>query len=431
MHQIDRRAFIKLLGATGVIATTSGLILPHRATAANNKARVIVIGGGFGGATCANYLRQYDSSLDVTLIEPKTQFVTCPFSNTVLAGMKPLRFITHNYNGLRNNRGVNVIHDMVVSIDATVRKLTLKGGKTLMYDRLVISPGISFNWNEIEGSSEAASKIMPHAWKAGIQTTLLKKQLETMKDGGTVIIATPRKPFRASVAPYERASLIAYYLKKHKPSSKILLIDSSGSSEALSLFRSGWDKFYKGMIEWIDGSEQGEIISANADALSLTGRTVGTVKGDVVNLIPPQHAGEIAKTAGLVDESGWCPVNQQNFASTIQKNIHIIGDACIADPMQKSGHTANTQGKICAAAIVAELSGGTLPDVTYTTSIYSFINPKYAFSSAAVYRLKNGQLERVSGGLSPANTSRKTRLKEARFATDWYKGITMDIFAKT
>ncbi|NOX91257.1 MAG: NAD(P)/FAD-dependent oxidoreductase [Gammaproteobacteria bacterium] len=430
MSQVNRREFIKMLGAVGVVSATSGLILPG-SVMAGAKARVVVVGGGFGGATCANYLRQYDSSLDVTLIEPNTRFVTCPFSNTVLAGMRSINFITHNYDGLRKNRNINVIHDTVVSIDVAAKKLELKGGKILGYDRLVVSPGISFDWNEIEGSSEENSKIMPHAWKAGAQTLLLRKQLEAMKDGGKVIIASPRKPFRAPPAPYERASLIAYYLKKSKPSSKVLLVDSSGDSEELAMFRKGWEKLYKGMIEWVDGSEQGEIVSANVGALSLTGRTVGTLKGDVVNLIPPQRAGEIARVAGLVNKSGWCPVDQKNFASRLQKDIHVIGDACIADPMQKTGHSANTQGKICAAAIVTELNGGTMPEVIYSTSIYSLLSPKYALSSAGVYRLENGKLKRASGGLSDKKASRKTRLKEARFATGWYKGITMDMFGKT
>lgn len=429
MSQIDRREFIKLLGSAGIISATSGLLLPGIATA-KAKARVIVVGGGFGGATCASYLRQYDSSLDVTLIEPSKQFVTCPFSNTVLAGMKTMDFITHDYDGLRKNRGVKVVNDTVTSIDAAAKKVKLKGGKTLSYDRLVVSPGVAFNWNEIEGADEASSKIMPHAWKAGAQTLLLRKQLEAMKDGGTVVIATPRKPFRAPPAPYERASLIAHYLKKSKPASKIILLDSSGKSEELGLFQEGWNKLYKGMIERVDGSQQGEIISANAKALSLKGRTAGTVKGDVVNLIPPQRAGDIAKAAGLTDKSGWCPVNPRNFASTQQKHIHVIGDACIADPMPKTGHSASAQGKICAAAIVTELNGGTMPDVTYSTSIYSLLGPKYAISSAEIFRLKAGKLVEVSGGLSPEDASRKTRLKEARFASGWYKGITTDTFAK-
>ena len=429
MSQIDRRDFIKLLGAAGVVSTASGLLLPGIASA-KAKARVVVVGGGFGGATCASYLRQYDSSLDVTLIEPNKQFVTCPFSNTVLAGMKSMKFITHDYDGLNKNRGVKVVHDLVVSIDAAGKKVKLKGGKTLNYDRLVVSPGVSFNWDEIDGASEANSKIMPHAWKAGSQTTLLRKQLEAMKDGGTVLIATPRKPFRAPPAPYERASLIAHYLKKSKPSSKILLVDSSGDSEELALFRAGWKKLYKGMIEWVDGSEKGEIVSANVKALSLKGRTAGTLKGDVVNLIPPQSAGAIAKTAGLTDKSGWCPVDPSNFASKLQKDIHVIGDACIADPMAKTGHSASSQGKICAAAIVLELNGDKMPSVTYSTSIYSLIGPKHAVSSAGVFRIKGGKLVQVSGGLSPKKASRKTRLKEYKFAAGWYKGITTDMFAK-
>ena len=429
MSKIDRRDFIKLLGAAGVVSASSGLLLPNTAAAKLN-ARVVVIGGGFGGATCANYLRQYAPDLNVTLLEPNKQFITCPFSNTVLAGMKSLSSITHDYDGLRDNRGVNVVHDWVVGIDAVAKKITLKGGSSLQYDRLVVSPGVSFIWDEIDGVSEATSKIMPHAWKAGSQTTLLRQQLEAMKDGGTVVIASPRKPFRAPPAPYERASLIAYYLKKSKPSSKILLVDSSGESEELALFRKGWKKLYKDMIEWVDGSQQGEIVSADAKSLSLQGRSVGAIKGDVVNLIPPQRAGDIAKVAGLVDKTGWCPVNPLNFASTLQKDIHVIGDACIAEPMAKTGHSASSQGKICAAAIVTELNGETMPSVTYSTSIYSLLGPKYALSSAEVFRIKEGKLVQISGGLSLAKASRKTRLKEAKFASGWYKGITTDMFAK-
>ena len=258
MSQIDRRNFIKLLSAAGAVSAVSGLLVPST-VAAKAKARVVVVGGGFGGATCASYLRTYDSSLEVTLIEPSAQFVTCPFSNTVLAGMKTMDFITHDYDGLRKNRGVNVVHDTVTAIDAAAKKVTLKGGKTLSYDRLVVSPGVSFNWNEIEGASEENSLIMPHAWKAGAQTTLLRKQLEAMKDGGTVVIASPRKPFRAPPAPYERASLIAHYLKQSKPACKILVVDSSGKSEELGLFREGWDNLYKGMIDLARRS--GQILS--------------------------------------------------------------------------------------------------------------------------------------------------------------------------
>jgi sulfide dehydrogenase [flavocytochrome c] flavoprotein subunit len=428
MSQFNRREFIKYLGVAGAVSA-GGILMPGIA-GAKAKARVIVVGGGFGGATCANYLRQYDSSLDVILIEPNKQFVTCPFSNTVLAGMKSMDFITHDYKTLSSNRGVNIIHDLVTDIDAAGKKVKLKGGKTLSYDRLVVSPGVSFKWNEIDGANEATSKIMPHAWKAGPQTALLRKQLEAMKDGGTVVIATPRKPFRAPPAPYERASLIAYYLKKNKPKSKILLVNSAGNSEELDLFKKGWKKLYKGMIELVDGSLKGEILSANAKALSLKGRTIGNIKGDVVNLIPPQQAGAIAKSAGLTDKSGWCPVDPRTFASRKQKNIHVIGDACIADAMPKTGHSASSQAKICAAAIVMGLNGEKMPDVTYSTSIYSLLNPKYGISSSSIFRVKNGKLTEVSGGISPSKASRKTRLKEAKFAQGWYKGITAEMFGK-
>ena len=431
MSKFNRREFLKLLGAGGIAAGSSSLLLPTSALA-KSGGRVVVVGGGFGGATCANYIRRFDPSIEVTLIEPNKKFITCPFSNTVLAGIYDMDYITQDYAGLKKNRGVKLVHDTVSTIDPVGKKVKLKGGSSISYDRLVVSPGISFRWDAIAGASAATAEIMPHAWKAGSQTLLLQKQLHAMKDGGTFIIATPQKPFRAPPAPYERASLVAYYLSEKKPKSKILVIDSGDDNEELPVFKAAWKDLYPNMIEWVKGSELGEIQKVDAKGLTVFGRSSGKHKGDVVNLIPPQKAGAIALSSGLAGKDGWCAVDPASFESKVHKGIHVIGDACLAGDMPKTGHAASSQGKICAAAVVTALHGTQLPkDFTYSESIYSLLAPRYGISSAGVYRLKQGKITRVSGGVSDIDASRKTRVKESKFAKGWYKGITTDTFAKS
>jgi sulfide dehydrogenase [flavocytochrome c] flavoprotein subunit len=426
MRHLNRRDFIKLVGAS----SASGLLtLPFSSTASVGY-RVIIVGGGFGGATCAHYLKRFDPTIDVTLVEPKKEFVTCPFSNLVLAGLRDMDFITHNYNKLRDDRQVKIVNDTVIDVDAAKKTVALKNGKKLNYDRLVISPGIGFKWDLIQGYDEAATNIMPHAWKAGEQTVLLRKQLEAMADGGVVVIAPPPEPFRAPPAPYERASLIAYYLKKAKPKSKVLIIDSNKAFAKQPLFEAGWKKLYPGMIEWVSGSDVGRIERADTSNMQLFSSSGQTFKGAVVNLIPPQQANAIAVNAGLTDQNGWCSVNQKTFESSKQKNIHVIGDACIAGDMPKTGHAANTQAKICAAAIVSDIKGVDMPEMVYSTSIYSLLAKKYAISQAFVYRLKNNKITTVSGGDSPIKASKKVRLQESKYALGWYKSITADAFAK-
>ena len=429
MSALNRRNFIKLASATAVPLLSGFPGLSFRAIAATNS-RVVVIGGGFGGATCASYLRLFDPSIEVTLVEPAKVYVTCPFSNTVLAGMHDMDFITHNYNKLRDRRNINIVHDSVVDIDPASKKVILKNGSKLAYDILVVSPGIGFRQGLIQGYDEPSATIMPHAWKAGKQTILLRKQIEAMDDGGVVIIAPPPEPFRAPPAPYERASLIAYYLKKNKPKSKILIVDSNKSFAKQGLFEAGWEKLYPGMIEWISGSEVGYINRVDTAAMQIFSSSGKVFKGSVINLIPPQQANTIAVKAGLTDKKGWCPVNQQTFESSIHKKIHVLGDACMAGDMPKTGHSANAQAKICAAAIVSELQGKAMPVPVYSSSIYSQISPKYAISMASVYRLKNNIITTVSGGDSAKKASKKIRLKESKYAAGWYKAIIADVFAR-
>jgi len=426
MGKTTRRNFVLSVGALGAATSTLGWPVPGHAKAAGG--RVVVIGGGFGGASCAKYLRRLSSDIDVTLVERDSKFMTCPFSNAVLGGMYDMDFITHGYDALREKYGVKVVHDSAVDIDAGAKKVRLGGGSSLPYDRLVVSPGIDLRWDAIEGYDEAASATMPHAWKAGEQTMILRRQLEAMPDGGVVIIAPPGNPFRCPPGPYERASLIAHYLKKNKPRSKILIFDAKPKFSKQPLFEQGWEALYPGMIEWISETDGGAIDGVDVKAMTVNPTFGDPQKGDVINVIPPQKAGTIAEVAGLTDDNGWCPVNQRTFESKLQKDVHVIGDASIATPMPKSGFAASSQGKVCATAIVASLTGQEMPDPSYVNTCYSLVGPDYGISVAAVYRLGDAGIAAVpgAGGVSPKDAGDEFRVAESRYAVGWYQSITSD-----
>lgn len=425
MTNLSRRKFIKYSGAAGV-ASLLGTSFPARSSA---RSRTVIIGGGFGGATCAHYLKTFDPDMEVTLIEPNKEFVTCPFSNTVLAGLHDMAFITHNYDQLQQKHGVRMVHDTALGIDPDARSVTLESGAKLEYDQLVVSPGIGFQWGKIQDYDEATTRIMPHAWKAGEQTKILRRQLEAMDDGGVFIIAPSSGPFRAPTAPYERASLVAHYFKKNKPKSKILIVDANSSFTKQDLFMDGWKKFYPGMIEWISGSDIGHIDRVDASQMQIYSSTGKTFKGSVINIIPPQQANTIANKAGLTDNVGWCPVNQRTFESSKHKSIYVLGDACMAGDMPKTGHSANAQAKVCAAAIVSKVYDTPMPEPVYGSSTYSLVAPKYGISLASVFRLKNDRITFVATGESPRKAPKKIRLKESKYALGWYKAITADAFA--
>lgn len=429
MSEINRRRFLKYTGAGG-ISLAAGLSL-WGAASARSSGRVVIVGGGFGGATCAKYLRHFDPQLTVTLVEPKKAFVTCPFSNAVLGGIRDLSDIRHDYQG-HERQGINVLHASVVGADPDSKKVKLSNGQQLEYDKLVVSPGIDFRWDELEGVSANDSDRLPHAWNGGPQTIRLRKQLTAMRNGGIVIIAPPANPFRCPPGPYERASLIADYLKKNKPKSKILILDAKEKFSKQALFMQGWEELYPGMIEWIGVGDGGSI-----DRVDVKNRTIHTVlagshKGDVINLIPPQKAGAIAHELGLTDSSGWCPVDQRTFASQQLTDIHVIGDASIAGAMPKSGFAANSQAKVCAAAIVSELRNNPMPAPSYVNTCYSLVGPQYGISVAAVYEYKeqDGRINKVqgAGGVSPMQVDPEFRKKEARYAKGWYASITADAF---
>ena len=425
-HKLSRRDFNKLI-LSGVAASAFGILGTSNTAFASTK-RVVVIGGGFGGAAAAKYLRKLDPSIAVTLVEPKAIYYTCPFSNWVLGGLKTMEDIAQTYSALKNKHQINIIADSAVAVDASKSTVKLKSGQVLNYDRLIVSPGIDFRWDTIPGYSESvANSKMPHAYQAGPQTILLHKQLLAMKNGGRVLICPPSNPFRCPPGPYERASLIAGYLKAQKPASKVIILDPKDKFSKQALFKKGWERLYPGMIDWRSGSTGGKVTAVNAAAMTVT-TEFGVEKGDVINIIPPQKAGRIAVEAGLTDATGWCPINPVSFESTIHPGIHVIGDASIAGAMPKSGFAASSQGKVAAAAIVRLFQGKVPAAPSLVNTCYSLLRPGYAISVAGVYKLTaEGIVEiKEAGGVTPIDAGDDQLNEEATFAVGWYNNIVHD-----
>jgi sulfide dehydrogenase [flavocytochrome c] flavoprotein chain len=425
MPVTTRRDFFCKLSALGILPFTP------IATATEGKpaARIVIIGGGFGGATCAKYLRRLAPTLEVTLVETHPQHFTCPMSNAVLAGLRSLATLTVDYTQLNKIHGVKIVQDTALGIDPVTRKVGLKSGTVLNYDRLVVSPGIDFHWGSPEGYDETASLLMPHAWKAGPQTELLRAQLEAMPDGGVVAIAVPTAPFRCPPGPYERASLIAHYLKQHKSKSKLMIFDGNDKFSKQPLFLEAWKARYANLIEWIPLSEDGKIVRIGLKAMTLHSE-LESHKVSVANVIPAQSAGKIAITSGLTDSSGWCPIHPRTFESTKVPNIHVIGDACIAGPMPKSASSANSQAKNCALALVALLNGKEPTEPALHNTCYSLAGPDYGISINAIYRLQAGAITPVegAGGISPIAATAAVRQMEAGYTLGWYDNIVADSF---
>lgn len=421
----SRRGALGLIGA-GTAGIATGLARPG-ILRAQDAARVVVVGGGFGGATAARNLKARAPGLSVTLVEPAERFYTCPFSNLVLGGLRDLESIGHGFDDLRA-QGIEVIHAMAEDIDTAARTLRLSNGSDLAWDRLVLSPGIDIRWNAVEGYDEAAAELAPHAWKAGAQTQLLRGQLEAMEDGGTFILCAPENPFRCPPGPYERVSMIAHYFSQEKPNSKILILDAKDAFSKRGLFEEGWAALYGDMIEWVGRSGDGAITRVDAEALEVTTEFGQVHKADVLNIVPPQKAGFIAERAGVTNESGWVPVNPITFESELVEGIYVVGDATIAAPMPKSGFCANAQAKVVAAAIVAELDGQDPADPVWINTCYSLIGPEYGISVADVYRISDGAIAVApeTGGVSPTGAPAAFRANEARYAMGWYASIAQD-----
>ncbi len=427
MTKITRRTFS---GGLGAAAAFGALSLPGCSTLTPSSAKVVVVGGGFGGATAARYIKRFDAGISVVLIEPSKSFVTCPFSNTVIGGLNSIDYITHGYGALRS-MGIDVVHDRVSDIDSAGKSVTLSGGAKIAFERCIVSPGIDFRWDAIEGLDESIAQTMPHAWQAGPQTLLLKRQLEAMPDGGVFVISPPVNPFRCPPGPGERISLVANYFKQAKPRSKIVVLDPKPKFSKQGLFQEGWAKLYPGMIDYRNIDNDGAVARVDVGEMALVTDFSGEkVKGNVVNLIPPQKAGKIAQDTGLADNTGWCPVDQQTFESTLQPGVHVIGDASLASPMPKSGFAASTQAKVCAAAVVGLLRGEAPGTPKFVNTCYSLVAADYGISVAMVYGYEDGKIVKIegSGGLSPSGAPAAYRNKEANYARGWYESISNDIW---
>ncbi|HHH39510.1 MAG TPA: cytochrome C [Sedimenticola sp.] len=427
--KITRRGFIQAAGAATAIGMAG---VPYLAMGATKK--VVVVGGGTGGATAAKYLRLADPSIEVTLIEANKDYYTCYMSNEVLGGERTLDSIKFGYHGLAKH-GVKVVNDVVTGIDPKAKVVKTAGHGSFNYDRCIVAPGIDFRWDKIEGYDANVAEKIPHAWKAGSQTATLRKQLEAMKDGGTVVIAPPPNPFRCPPGPYERASQIAMYLKHTKPKSKVIILDPKAKFSKMGLFVGAWKKLYgyqsdNAMIEWHGGQEESGVVKVDAATRTVTTAFGDEIKADVLNVIPAQKAGKIAFTAGLTNDSGWCPIDLLTFESSIHPGIHVIGDASIAKGMPKSGYAANSEAKVCAAGVAAMLNGKEPGTPSYVNTCYSIAGKDYGFSVAAVYRLAEdrSKITKVSGGLTPADASPEQFKREVLYAYSWYRNITNDIF---
>jgi NADPH-dependent 2,4-dienoyl-CoA reductase/sulfur reductase-like enzyme len=412
--------------ARGLAASAASQAFPCPSFA-QGAARVVVIGGGFGGAGCARALRHVDPKLQVTLIEPKTFYFACPFSNEAIAGLREFEAQQFRYDRIAAE-GVIVVAQTAVKVDAHARTVGLADGTSLGYDRLVLSPGISLRFDALPGYDEAAATKMPHAWIAGEQTLLLRRQLEAMDDGGLVVLAVPAPPLRCPPAPYERASLIAHYLKTKKPRSKVIILDAKDGFSQQRLFEQAWKELYPDMIERIALSQGGRVTSVEPATNSIV-TDFGNYTADVANVIPPQKAGRIAEIAGAADNTGWCPIDPVTFESKLVPNIHVIGDACIAGAIPKSASAANAQAKACAAAMVSLLAGKTPEPPRLTGACFNTVAPGYAFSLSGVYAPKDGLFNEVEGGgTSPLDAPREVRAEEAQTALTWFTTITADTF---
>jgi sulfide dehydrogenase [flavocytochrome c] flavoprotein subunit len=419
-HQTRRDVF------RGLAAAASSLAFPCPSFA-QGAARAVVIGGGFGGASCARALRQIDPKLQVTLVEPKTFYFACPFSNEAIAGLREFEAQQFSYDRIAAE-GVTVVAQAAVKVDAQARVVGLADGTPLGYDRLVLSPGISMRFDALPGYNEAASAKMPHAWIAGEQTLLLRRQLEAMDDGGVVILAVPAAPLRCPPAPYERASLIAHYLKTRKPRSKVIILDAKDGFSQQRLFENSWKELYPDMIERVALSQGGRVTSVDPATNSIV-TDFGNYTADVGNVIPPQKAGRIAEIAGAADSTGWCPIDPVTFESKLVPNTHVIGDACIAGAIPKSASAANAQAKACATAIVNLLAGKPPQTPRLTGACFNTVAPGYAFSLSGVYAPKDGLYNEVEGGgTSPLDAPREVRAEEAETALQWFTTITADTF---
>jgi sulfide dehydrogenase [flavocytochrome c] flavoprotein subunit len=416
----NRRKFI---GGMGALAAST-FPMPAFAQA---KPKVIVVGGGPGGATVAKYVAK-DGGLDVTLVEPARRFTTCFHSNLYLGGFKTFEEITHSYDKITKAYGIKHVRQRAAGIDRDKKQVKFASGKALDYDRLVLAPGIDIKFDSVPGYSEEASKKLPHAWQAGAQTQLLRRQLNALSDGSTIVMVAPPNPFRCPPGPYERASMMAHVLKaKGHKKSRIIILDPKENFSKQGLFMEGWQKHYPGMVEWQDAKMHGGV--KGVDAKTMTVKTdLAEHKANLINVIPAQMAGKIARDAGLANQTGFCPINPENMRSMTDANIYIVGDACIPGDMPKSGFSANSQAKVAAMMIRGELANGRTFPARYTNTCWSLIETDDTVKVGGTYAAKDGKIAATETFVSKTGETAELRKQTQQENIGWYQGIIADIF---
>jgi NADPH-dependent 2,4-dienoyl-CoA reductase/sulfur reductase-like enzyme len=393
----------------------------------HGRPKVVVVGGGAGGATAARYIAN-DSmgEVDVTLIEPTRAYYTCFFSNLYLGGFREYDSLGHSYGGLAAG-GINVVHDWATGVDRDARTVALAGGALVPYDRLVLSPGIDFIEDSVPGWSQASQNAMPHAYKAGSQTQLLRAQMEAMPQGGTYCMVAPPNPYRCPPGPYERVSMVAHYLKENNPTAKILIVDPKEGFSKQGLFEDGWARHYPGMIERVGPEFGADNVSVDPGAMTvdIDGEAV---KADVCNVIPAMKAGWIAGTAGLTNDKGWVPVNAADMSTKADPNIHVLGDASQQGDMPKSGFSANSQAKVCANAVRGALTGSKVFPAKFSNTCWSLIGTEDGVKVGASYEATEEKIAKTDGFISQTGEDAATRKQTYEESIGWYNGITSDMF---
>jgi sulfide dehydrogenase [flavocytochrome c] flavoprotein subunit len=433
-QKITRRDIIKLFGAAAVAGT--GIFGASKQAFAKSAAHVVVLGGGVGGSTFAKYLRFADPDVKITIIEQYPEYITCLRSNDVIIGMHTLDELTFNLDTIKSKYNVNVIIDTVVGADFDKKTVRTAQGQTVSYDKLVVSPGIDFKFEDYEGyTAQMAEGDFPHAYKAGSQTLKLREQLLALPQGGTAIIATPQNPFRCPPGPYERASFFAEYFKDHNPTAKLIVLDPKDSFTKDVPFKKAWERLYgyksdNSLIEWVSGSDGGRVVRLDAKNMSVE-TDGGVFKADLINIIPNQRAGALAQTIGLTDKSGWCPIERNTMESSLHKEVYVLGDSSIADAMPKSGYSANSQAKVCAQAIADTLKGDAPGSAIYSNVCYSLVGQNYGVSIAAIYEVRDGliQPKGQSAGVSEITDKPAQPILEAVYQKNWQREFVKDVFS--
>ncbi len=422
MSLISRRSFL------AAMATSTALVATPRLAVGGSRPKVVVVGGGAGGATAARYIaKDSKGEIDVTLIEASKKYYTCFFSNLYLGGFRDYQSIGHGYERLSSNHGVNVVHEWASSVDPSARKLTLGSGTTIDYDKLVLSPGIDLKYDSINGYSAEAQTKMPHAWKSGTQVQVLRDQVLNMRKGGTFIMVPPPNPYRCPPGPYERVSMVAHILKNVNPTANIIILDTKTKFSKQGLFTAGWDKYYPGMVEWIDSETHGGILNVNPETMEIV-TDLETFKADAACVIPAQRAGSIASRAGLTD-GDWCPIIPSSMQSKADENIYVLGDSSVASSMPKSGFSANSQAKVAANHIRGSLTGSKVYEPRFSNTCWSLVATNDGVKVGANYRAGEEKIEVVDKFISTNDEDSGVRKSTFEESLGWYSGIADDMFS--